>query len=41
MSGPNKLPPRPKAASLFMAVPIVFLGALGLAVAVFRRHTIW
>ena len=34
MSGPNKLPPRPKAASLFMAVPIVFLGALGLAVAV-------
>ena len=34
MSGPTKLPPRPKAASLFMAVPIVFLGALGLAVAV-------
>ena len=27
MSGPTKLPPRPKAASLFMAVPIVFLGA--------------
>jgi len=25
------LPPRPKAASIFMAVPIVFLGALGLA----------
>ena len=34
MSGPTKMPPRPKAASLFMAVPIVFLGALGLAVAV-------
>lgn len=34
MSEPTKLPPRPKAASLFMAVPIVFLGALGLAVAV-------
>ncbi len=34
MTPPTKLPPRPKAASLFMAVPIVFLGALGLAVAV-------
>ena len=34
MTPPNKLPPRPKAASLFMAVPVVFIGAMGLAVAV-------
>jgi hypothetical protein len=33
MSVPNQLPPRPKAASIFMAAPIVFLGALGLAAA--------
>ena len=34
MSSPPRLPPRPKAASLFMAAPVVFLGGLGLAVAV-------
>jgi len=31
MSESNQLPPRPKAASIFMAAPIVFLGVLGLA----------
>ena len=31
---PYKIPPRPKAATLFMAAPVVFLGGLGLAVAI-------
>ena len=34
MTPPHKLPPRPKAATLFMAAPIVFIGAMGVAVAV-------
>lgn len=34
MTPPYKIPPRPKAATLFMAAPVVFLGSLGLAVAI-------
>jgi hypothetical protein len=34
MTPPTKLPPRPMVASLFMAAPIVFIGALGVAVAI-------
>jgi hypothetical protein len=34
MTPPTKLPPRPMVASLFMAAPIVFIGGLGVAVAI-------